>query len=54
MSPIACNCGKNKIQYEVVDAGGARTFGPTPFKTTADAMAVKHKGTVREIKKDGA
>jgi len=52
---MACNCGgKNTVQYEVVDASGKRLFGPTPFKTTADAMGAKHGATVREVQKVGA
>jgi hypothetical protein len=34
---VGCNCG-NKKQYEVVDAAGKRLFGPTPYKSTADAI----------------
>ena len=34
---MPCSCQKNKSQYEVVDASGKRVFGPTPYKTTADA-----------------
>jgi hypothetical protein len=51
---VGCNCGsKNRIQYEVVK-DGTRVFGPTPYKTTADAMAVRHQGEVREVAKGGA
>ena len=51
---MACNCGGKKVQYEVVDKDGKRLFGPTPFKTTADAMGAKHGATVREVQKVGA
>jgi hypothetical protein len=50
---MGCACGKNKTQYEVVK-DGTRVFGPTPYKTTADAMATRHQGTVREVAKDGS
>ncbi|MEU0627767.1 hypothetical protein [Streptomyces sp. NPDC005989] len=47
-----CSCQKKK--FEVLDASGNRVFGPTPYKTTADAV-VKRKGgagyTVREVPK---
>lgn len=49
---MACGvCNKNRKQYEVVDVNGKRIFGPTPFKTTADAMGAKHNATVREVQK---
>jgi hypothetical protein len=52
--PIGCNCGKNKTQYEVVDSTGKRVFGPTTYKTTAQAVADREAGReVREIGKDG-
>ncbi|MGA5418024.1 hypothetical protein [Streptomyces pseudogriseolus] len=51
---MGCNCGKNKTQYEVVDAAGKRVFGPTSYKTTAQAVADREAGReVREIGKDG-
>ena len=46
---MGCNCGAKKQQYEVVDASGKRLFGPTPYKTTADAMATRHGATVRPV-----
>ncbi|MFF4179711.1 hypothetical protein [Streptomyces sp. NPDC001750] len=47
---MACACKKTK--YEVVDAAGKRVFGPTPYKTTAEAMAKRGEGrTVREVPK---
>lgn len=50
---MGCNCGKNKTQYEVVDANGKRVFGPTTFKTTAQAVADKVPGRqLREVGKD--
>ncbi|MEU2264940.1 hypothetical protein ABZ568_00500 [Streptomyces olindensis] len=50
---MACApCQKNKKQYEVINSQGTRVFGPTPYKTTADAMAQRHNGTVREVPKD--
>lgn len=46
-----CSCNKKK-QYEVVDASGKRVFGPTPYETTAKAMAKRGEGrTVREVPK---
>jgi hypothetical protein len=49
---MACApCSKNKKQYEVVNAEGTRVWGPTPYQTTAEAMATRHKGTVREVPK---
>ncbi|MEH0579100.1 MULTISPECIES: hypothetical protein [Streptomyces] len=49
---MPCACQKNKTQYEVIDAEGKRVFGPTPYKTTADAMAARGDGrTVREVAK---
>jgi len=48
---MGCNCGKNKTQYEVVNSEGTVLFGPTPYKTTANAMAARHQGTVREVPK---
>jgi hypothetical protein len=39
--PCACT---EKTQYEVIDSTGNRLFGPTPYKTTADAMAQRHPG----------
>ncbi|MBC9729273.1 hypothetical protein [Streptomyces sp. TRM68367] len=49
---MPCACNKNKTQYEVIDASGKRVFGPTPYKTTADAMAARGDGrTVREAAK---
>ncbi|MDQ0761999.1 hypothetical protein [Streptomyces canus] len=49
---MPCSCQKNKTQYEVVDADGKRVFGPTPYKTTADAMAARGDGReVREVAK---
>ncbi|WP_019061704.1 hypothetical protein [Streptomyces prunicolor] len=49
---MPCACQKNKKQYEVVDAAGNRVFGPTPYKTTADAMAARGDGRqVREVSK---
>lgn len=52
---MGCNCGSTRVQYEAVDAGGKRIFGPSPFKTTVDAMAARHPGAVvREVKKEGA
>jgi len=51
---VGCNCAsKNRTQYEVVK-DGTRVFGPTPFKTTADAMATRHQGEVREVPKGSA
>jgi len=51
---MPCACQKNRTQYEVVDAAGKRVFGLTPYKTTADAMAVRGEGRrVREIAKAG-
>ncbi|MFF5655211.1 hypothetical protein [[Kitasatospora] papulosa] len=49
---MGCAC-KNKTQYEVVNAEGTVVFGPTPYKTTADAMAARHHGQVRETVKEG-
>ncbi|MGW4007954.1 hypothetical protein [Streptomyces sp. BSE6.1] len=47
-------CACNKTKYEVVDANGKRVFGPTPYKTTADAMAAREEGRkVRELPKGG-
>lgn len=47
---MACNCAKNKIMYEAVSAEGKRLFGPSPYKTTVDAMAARHPGaTVRPV-----
>ncbi|MER6146235.1 hypothetical protein ABT174_40635 [Streptomyces sparsogenes] len=49
---MPCACQKNKTQYEVIDASGNRVFGPTPYKTTADAMAARADGRiVREVAK---
>lgn len=49
---MPCACQKNKTQYEVVDGAGNRVFGPTPYKTTADAMAARGEGrAVREVAK---
>ncbi|WP_330435891.1 hypothetical protein OIC43_37260 [Streptomyces sp. NBC_00825] len=46
-----CSCQKKK--FEVLDASGNRVFGPTPYKTTADAMAKRGEGrTVREVPKE--
>ncbi|WP_406321843.1 hypothetical protein [Streptomyces sp. NBC_00519] len=51
---MPCACQKNKTQYEVVDAAGKCVFGPTPYKTTADAMAARGAGReVREVPKGG-
>lgn len=47
---MGCNCGKKSTQYEVVSAEGKRLFGPSPFKTTVEAMASRHPGsTVRPV-----
>ncbi|MEZ3180793.1 hypothetical protein KYY02_19495 [Streptomyces pimonensis] len=52
---MACNCGKNKTQYEVVDTAGRRVFGPTTYKTTAQAVADREPGReVREVAKGDA
>lgn len=53
---MGCNCGGNKgTQFEVVTSEGTVVFGPTPYKTTADAMSERHPGSrVREAQKDGA
>ncbi|WP_181383795.1 hypothetical protein [Streptomyces sp. NWU339] len=49
---MGCNCGKNKAQYEVVDSSGRRVFGPTAYKTTAQAVADREAGRkVRPIEK---
>lgn len=52
-----CNKGSNGVKYEVVDGAGNRKWGPSDFKTTADAMANSYRtnGTVpdavvREVK----
>jgi hypothetical protein len=37
--------------YEAVNSEGVVIFGPSPFKSTVEAMAVRHNGTVREAKK---
>jgi hypothetical protein len=51
---MACSCQNNRAQYEVVDAAGKRVFGPTPYKTTADAMAARGGDReVREVPKGG-
>jgi hypothetical protein len=51
---MPCVCQKNKTHYEVLDASGKRVFGPTLYKTTADAMAARGEGReVREISKGG-
>ncbi|MFE6022354.1 hypothetical protein ACFQ6O_38395 [Streptomyces sp. NPDC056441] len=45
-----CSCKKKK--FEVIDDAGKVVFGPTPYKTTADAMAQRGEGrTVREVPK---
>jgi hypothetical protein len=52
---MGCNCGKNRTQYEVIDAEGNRVGDPTPYKTTADALAAREAGRqVREVPKGSA
>ena len=47
---MGCNCAKKNTMYEAVSAEGKRLFGPSPFKTTVEAMAARHPGaTVRPV-----
>jgi hypothetical protein len=41
---VGCNCTKKNTMYEAVSAEGKRLFGPSPFKTTVEAMAARHTG----------
>lgn len=47
---MGCNCAKKSTMYEAVSAEGKRLFGPSPFKSTVEAMAARHAGaTVRPV-----
>lgn len=45
---MACGCQNKGAQFQVVTSDGKVVFGPTPYETTAKAMAQRHEGSTVE------